>query len=58
MAQIAIEKDLVNNDSEQFLEDVVDHFAQQKNRRIPLVYKTLTNIFSCIRDVSPCAQWT
>jgi hypothetical protein len=38
MAQIAIEKDLVDNDSEQFLEDVVDHFAQQKNRRIPLVF--------------------
>jgi hypothetical protein len=41
MAQIAIEKDLVDNDSEQFLEDVVDHFGQQKNRRIPLMYKKL-----------------
>jgi hypothetical protein len=40
MAQIAIEKDLVDNDSEQFLEDV-DHFGQQKNRRIPLMYKKL-----------------
>jgi hypothetical protein len=45
MAQIAIEKDLVNNDSEQFLEDVVDHFAQQKNRRIPLVYKNFNQYF-------------
>jgi hypothetical protein len=41
MAQIAVEKDLVDNDSEQFLEDLVDHVAQQKNRRIPLVYKKL-----------------
>jgi hypothetical protein len=46
MAQIAIQKDLVDNDSEQFLEDVVDHFAQQKNRRIPLVCIKSTNTFS------------
>lgn len=43
MAQIAIERELVKScsTSEQFAEDIVDHFSQQKDRRIQLIYKKL-----------------
>lgn len=42
MAKISIEKAFIKSQDENvFIEEVIDHFAEQKNRRIPLIYKKL-----------------
>ncbi|XP_072382347.1 zinc finger MYM-type protein 1-like [Diabrotica undecimpunctata] len=42
MAKISIEKSFIKSQDENvFIDDVIDHFAEQKSRRIPLIYKKL-----------------
>lgn len=43
MAKIAIERALIKSEinNASFIEEIIDHFAEQKNRRITLIYKKL-----------------
>lgn len=43
MAKISIEKEFIklNENDSHFIDEIIDHFADQKKRRIPLIYKSI-----------------